>query len=307
MKAFVDWSRTKQVALVLDDDTEKIMTTKEFVDMFGENDEIFMESGYSARLMYSVLDKGARVFRAQSQTIKSLRDELGYPAKNSDIEDSHLIRAAYGKYPELFIEVEKPSDEDRELRRLATQYRQVTRDCARFKNIIQAHEWEFGVEDGYAGAIVSLEQTKKILLKKMRPYIKDDLKKFKTANPDIKGVGIALIAQLLASAHPKNFSSLSRYLAYIGYKARTFYKTFENGKGKGRGQFGRDAHNVVVLMANGAIRAKAECTDKWYYSIKAQFQEDNPTWSNGMCHGKAKNRLGTYILKQIYHSLKEVE
>ena len=346
MKAFVDWARTKQVALVLDDDTEKIMTTKEFVDMFGKNDEIFLESGFSARLMYSVLDKGARVFRGQSQTIKSLREELGYPTKTSDIEDAHLIRATYGKYPELFIEVEKPSNEDRALRRLFTQYRQVTRDVARFKNIIQAHEWEFGVEEGYAGAIISLEQTKKDLLKLMKPYIKDDLKKFKMDNPDIKGVGVALIAQLLAIAHPKNFPSWSCYRAYVGYTARTFYKTFENGKGKGRGQFCRDAHAAVVLMAQGLIRAagislkseglkKEEVEGKaprweyeqikeyietvespipvivmaWnrYYKIKERFHNENPIWSNGMCHGKAQNRLGTEILKQIYHSLKEAE
>jgi len=301
MKYFVDWSRTKQVALVYGE-KEKQTTPKEFVNMFEENDEVYLESGFSSRIIYSLLDRGIKVYRANSASINDFRTDLGFGDKGSDLDDAHLIQAAYEAKPDLFIEMEKPDESDRELRKLYTMYRQITRDITRFKNIISSHNWEYGTEKGYNGAVEVLEVTKKDILKQMIPYIKEDLSSFKEET-GIKGIGPALMAQLLAVAHPKNFSSLSKYLAYVGCKASTFYKTFENGKGSGRGRFNRDASQTGYLMVSGVMRAKDPITEEWYYVIKEKFQKEHPDWSNGICHGKASNRLRTQIMKRIYKSL----
>lgn len=309
-KYFVDWARSKAVMVVDESGNVREMTAKEMITegdkpAFSEGDEIYLETGFSAKVMYRLLDGGCVVHRVPGRKIKELRSGK----EKTDIDDAFLIKQAYEEYPEWFSVVEKPSGSERKLRRLYTMYRQVTRDIVRFKNIAQGHEWEFDIKGdvAYGDAIKNLETLKKDVFKQMKPFVKEELRRFRKLK-GIKGIGPMLLAQLLAIAHPRNFETLSKYLAYCGCKASTFYKEFdpETGKGNGRGKHNWEAKVIGYLMAKCVLRAKDPCLEKWYYGIKERFHEEHPEWSDGICHGKAMNRLRTYIMKEIYDCLKDM-
>jgi len=299
MKYFLDWGRTKQVAVVDENGEEREVIPKNLAFEIG--DEVYLEAGFSSRIIYQLLDEGCAVYRIDASVANGMRTE----SKKSDMEDAHFIRQLYLSNPDTFSALERPSDEDINLRRLYTMYRQVTRDIVRMKNIKSSLKWEYGMA-GYDAAIKSLEQSKREIFSQMRPLIKEDLKRFREIK-GTKGIGPMLLAQLLAVAHPKNFPSLSKFLSYCGCKASTFWKTFEDGEGKGRGRHNWDAKIIGYLLASSVLKQQDPCLKEWYYDIKEQFQTDHPDWSKGKCHGKAMNRLRTFLMKEIYHCLKNNE
>lgn len=294
MKYFLDWARTKDVAMVAEDGSEQLVMVKQLT--FEEGDEIYIESGFSNRVIEDLMVQGCTVYCIDAHTASEHRTE----EKKSDIEDARWLHILYSNQPDLFVQVQPLSDEDRELKRLYAMYRQVTRDIVRFKNIRTSMQWEHG-KTAYGAAIADLGVFKKEIFKEMKPLIKDDLKKVRELG--IKGIGPMLFAQLMAVAHPKNFSSKSKYLAYCGCKARTFYKTFENGVGRGRGRFNRNAAMIGYLIADAVIRATDPKYYQFYLEVKEKFKQDNPEWPNGVCHGKAKNRLRTMLMKEVYQCL----
>lgn len=359
---FIDWSRSKNVVVIDEDGNVRRMTTKEMTTKktktkegkvkkptFDVDDELYMETGFSGKIMYRLLDEGCIIYRIPGQLVSDVRGER----EKTDEGDAGYIKETWELYTDRCIgfRLKKPTPDERKLRRLYTMYRQVTRDIVRFTNIVKSQEWEYGIKGKsvYEGNIEDLDVLKKTIFEEMKPLIKEELRRFKKLK-GIKGIAAMTMAQLLAIAHPKNFKTKSKYLAYVGCKARTFYKKFnsETGIGEGRGRHNWEAKIVGVIMANNVMRHSAgvikkelgipskgkdkrsataddvreyisriegrgdevdatiRILQKWYYNIKERFHNENPEWSDGICHGKARNRLRTYIMKEIYDCLKDM-
>jgi len=297
MKRFIDWSRTKQVVVVDEKGNAEQVSVKKF--KIPEGAEVYLEAGFSMRLIMKMMDQGCVIYRTLGQNIAEFRGEK----EKTDMGDAQLIREAYLQNPDMFKKVERPSELEFRLHSLMTQYRQVTKDVASFKNRIKAIEWEYG-EVVYKGILGTLESLQKEIFKQIEPLIAVEYDKLK----HIKGLGPKTLAKLLASAHPRDFLSLSAYLAYCGCKASSFYKRFEvgqeNGKNKGRGRFSRQAKSAIWFASKGVLMAK----DEKYYPLYKKVRTDLESRGiEKLVHTKALNRVQTFLLKEIYHEVHGVE
>jgi hypothetical protein len=208
--------------------------------------------------------------------------------EKSDELDVVLIRQLALERPDSFRELAEPEYRDLQLRFLMDKYVHFMQDCVRFQLRQKAYEREFGEEPAYGEILFILERMKKDALGEVQPYMKEDLRKVE----DIKGVGLRFLAGLLAVAHPKRFPTLSRYLAYCGYKQSSWRE--------GSNKYSRVAKTLAWQMTKSMIMAK----DPQFYSLYLKIKEDlhakNPDYPKGKIDGMARNRVSTFLLKELY-------
>ena len=154
------------------------------------------------------------------------------------------------------------------------QYDEITKLIVMKQNWLRFHEADFGVVPDI-GLEYSLK-LKKNILEDVEEMIKEELKKVK----HIKGVGVRYLAGILAYAHPNRFPSLRKFLFYCGY-------TEASNKLK---KYSRRIKPIINQAVKNLIMHK----DKKYYSLYLKFKQDLGN------HYKAINRVGTYLLKEIY-------
>jgi len=308
MKHFIDWARTKNVAII-NSNCEHEISIKKLLDFFRKGDHIFCESGFSHKLIYKILDKGCTVSLILAKEAHDLREEFNSP-KESDMGDAKLLQSIYLQYPEKFILQQKPSDEELELISLVTRYRQINKDKTRFSNISQAIEWESGISQ-FQDIIKILDNMKREMNKKLSqsPLLKKSLKKLRKGS-SIKGVGVIMLSILLATANPNRFVSQSKFLSYCKCKQSS----------RSSNKYDRLAVYAGVNMVDGAIKAigkplrnaglkkevdeegkelpwsttqideyirimEEQCLEpdghilimrKWYFGIKERLKQENP-------------------------------
>lgn len=256
------------------------------VEDLPDNCEVFLEEGAPKNsILYRLLEKGCKIYLVPGVEVKKFRDELG--VEKSDENDPVIIAKLWLSKPKLFRPFTKPEKEEVRFNYLMRKYLRVTKDLARMKNRAKAYEREFGSSEAYKEIIKILEKEKQKVLKEVKPLIAKELEIAK----DMKGVDIALMARLLASAHPKNFPTLSRYLLYCGYKEWSKKHTK---------RYNREAHTVAWLMASNLIMKKDSKFYPLYLKIKEDLRQKYPDYTNGKIHGMAMNRLATFVLKHIY-------
>lgn len=292
----MDWARKKKIAFATEDGkVEKVAIKK--LD-FPKGTEIYVEAGFSTRILMRLMEKGCKVFRIGGKAISDFRGE----GKKTDEGDAELIHKVYLQTPKAFTEIEKPTKSEFKLHRLMAKYRQVTKDVASFKNRVQAMEWEYGKET-YGDVVARLEKLQDETFKRIEPIVEYEYRKLK----HIKGLGPKTLAKLLASAHPRDFESLSAYLAYCGCKASSFYKKFEDGKGKGRGEFSRNAKSAIWFIAKSCMTLGKKERTKYYCMYEKLRKDLEARGLKKLIHTKALNRLQTFLLKEIYHTVKDIE
>jgi len=138
-----------------------------------------------------------------------------------------------------------------------------------------------------------IEKEKRKIMKETKGMLKEELAKVK----HIKGMGAVLLAKLLAYAHPSRFPSLRKYLVYCGYKQAA----------KVTGRYNRRVCGLVRQMVNSVIRYKDQNYYSLYLKIKKDLAERHPDYSKAKIDGMARNRVGTFLLKEIYKIFKENE
>jgi len=162
------------------------------------------------------------------------------------------------------------------------QYDKLVKLSVMLQNWRTSYEREFGQNPIHVG-LEQIDNKKKEMLANIEKIIKNDLKKIK----HIKGLGIRYLAGLLAYAHPERFRTLHKFLLYCGYK----------------GSFPRYNRKVKSIVNRIAIHL-IMCKDKHYYplylKIKKDLKKRFPTYKKGKIDGMAKNRLGTFLLKEVY-------
>ena len=171
-----------------------------------------------------------------------------------------------------------------ELSKKMREYDAITKLIVIMKNWTKSYEKNFGGHPTI-GLENALELKKKLyreielIVYKERPKIKH-----------IKGFGSRYLAGILAYAHPNRFPSLRKFLAYCGYKKSV----------KVTGRYSRKACSLINQTVKGLIMHK----DKHYYALYLKIKNDLnkrfPTYTKGKIDGMAKNRVGTFLLKEVY-------
>jgi hypothetical protein len=135
-----------------------------------------------------------------------------------------------------------------------------------------------------------LKREKEKIMSNIRDMIKDDLKKV----AHIKGFHPAYLAEILAFAHPNRFPSLRKFLVYCGYK--------ESAKVTGR--YNRKIHGLIRRLTDEVIMHKDEKYYDLYLKIKEQLARQYPNSSKAEIDGKTRNRVATFLLKEVYNIFK---
>lgn len=282
---FIDWAVAKPHVVLIGNDEESTVNIKSINTLDSLLPfKAYLETGCPHHFLYELIEKGCKVYLCDCRLAKALRDE----EKKSDEADVHFIRELWRKNPTLFHELSIPEAKDLQVNFLMKRYLHFMNDCARFKRRQKSYLHEFGENETYSEIIIILEKKKKEALKKVKPLLKDELKKVE----DIHGVGPTLLAGLLATAHPKRFSTLSKYLGYCGYKG----SSWQNGKGK----YNRVAKSLAWQMTRCVIMHKDSRFYPLYLKIKEDLRKKNPDYAKCKIHGMAKNRVATFILKELY-------
>lgn len=287
---FVDWGVTKPHTVLIGNKEEPYRGLKPIWPIASLVPfRAFMEAGCPHHLLYELIEKGCEIYVCDPKLVKALRG----PEEKSDENDVHFIHELWLKDPDVFHKLSLPERRDIQVNFMMKRYLHFMKDCARFKNREKAYLREFGENQAYSNILEILEGKKKEALKKVKPLLKDELRKVE----DIKGVGLRLLAGLLASAHPKRFSTLSKYLAYCGYKS----SSWQNGRGK----FNRIAKTLAWQMTKNVIMQKDAKFYPLYLKIKENLRLKNPEGSKGKIDGMARNRVSTFILKELYSRFSE--
>lgn len=173
---------------------------------------------------------------------------------------------------------------DNPLSRKMRQYDALTKLIVSMKNWRIAFEKDFG-ESPEMG-LVNIEQRKKQIMKQIENTVRPERQRTK----HIKGFGARYLAGILAYAHPKRFPSLRKFLFYCGY-------TQASQKLK---RYNRKIKPIVYELSRQVIMNK----DKKYYPLYIKFKNDlrqkHPNKNKKAIDQMSRNRLGTYLLKEVY-------
>ena len=169
------------------------------------------------------------------------------------------------------------------------QYEKLVQVSVALKNWLRAYKRDFD-ENPIEIPLGNLEKKKKQILKEILVLIRDDLKKVK----HIKGVGVRYLAGLLAYAHPERFSNLHKFLHYCGRK----------GSSRISKKYNHKVSSLVHQMTTEAVIHKDQKYYPLYKKIKEDLKTKHPTYSKIKIHSMALNRIGTFLLKEIYSLFK---
>lgn len=294
MKVFIDWSIKKGYLVLADDNEEEKIQNFKTLDFVPET-EVYIESGCPKKALYDVIENGCHVFISQSKETERLRSKL--KLKKTDENDVKVLQLLYKKNPLLFVKLQKPEVSEIKLKYLMGKYEVLTKIIIGFKNRTRFAEKEFGTFNFLKPQIKVLEKEKFNLIKIVKPLITKE-----ESLISIKGIGTTLIARLLGQKHPKHFLTLSRWLAYCGYKGHVL-KRNQKGKGK-RPNYTIKA--ILYLMAESTMKHRTPIYRELYDKCKKKYQKKNLDWTKGHVHGKALNVVATFIAKEFWQKFHEV-
>jgi transposase len=172
-----------------------------------------------------------------------------------------------------------------ELSLLVRQYDYLTKMSVAIENYLSAFKREFGVNPIKVDTS-ELEAKRRELVKQINELVKSNAEK----TQHLKGVGGLLLAKLLAYAHPKRFPSLRKFLAYCGYKQ----SSAETGR------YNRKAKKTVKLMVDTLIMNKDDFYYPLYELIRCDLEKKHPEYPRHKIDGMTRNRVGTFLLKELY-------
>lgn len=281
---YIDWGIAKpHVVLIGQDDSPEKLESRTILESLAPFNA-FLEAGCPHYFVYQLIEKGCEIYVCDSKDIIPLRGGT----EKSDESDVLFIRALRIEHPDRFRKLSIPERRDTQLKFLMKKYVHFMMDCVRFKHRQSSYEREFGETQTYVEVLNLLEKKKKETLMEVKPLLKDDLEKVS----DINGLGLRFLAGLLAVAHPKRFSTLSRYLAYCGYKESSWLK--------GKGKYNRDAKTIAWQITKSIILHKDPRFYSLYLKLKQDLRTRYPNYSKAQIHGMAINRTSTFLLKELY-------
>lgn len=295
MKVFIDWSIKKGYLVLADNNGQNEIKNFETLNFVPET-EVYIESGCPKFLLYTLIDKDCKIFVVQGKETARLRSHLKH--EKTDENDVKVLQLLYKENSLLFVEIQKPNINEIKLKYLMGKYEILTKILTGFKNQSKSAEKEYGSFDFLKLHIKDLEKEKLKIIKSVQPLISTEMSKI-----SIRGINTTLIARLLSQKHPKYFSTLSRWLAYCGYKG---YMLKRNQKGKGK-RPNYTLKSILYLMATQTIKCKDPNYSKLYYQCKEKIAKEHLDWIKGKIHGKVLNIVATFIAKEFWKKLHKIE
>lgn len=281
---FVDWGTTKPHTVLIGEQEPRVEKLSD-ASLFSLSPfNAFLEAGCPHFFLYTLIQNNCEIYLCDTKAIIPLRQK----ELKTDESDVQLIRQLWLMSPSAFHKLSVPERKDMQIRSVMGQYVHLMTDHVRFKNRETAYQKEFGQSEVYKETVAILDKGKKEALRKVRPLLTDELKKV----DDIQGLGLRFLAGLLAVAHPKRFPTLSKFLSYCGYKSSSWQG--------GRGNYNRMAKTIAWQMSKSVIMHK----DKRFYPLYLQLKKDLsirfPEYRKVKLDGMARNRLSTFLLKELY-------
>ena len=299
---YADWGDTKTWVTLTEESPENIY---------------YIEEGCPLQPLIELMKSGSRIFKIPGTETKRLRKERGL--EKTDEIDVELIRELAKTKPELFKEITSLEKQDLERKFIVGKYRELTQTIVILKNRQTAMEKQFGPSEGFKKAIKDLEADKALQIDAVTPYIQSEM----MALVDIKGLGPAYIAQIVALAHPAKFKTQSGYLKYLGFMDKDL-KNKED-----RGKYNRAAKSVYYNIMTGQMMIRSKYYDmmneikaKEHLKTCSSCYLTKPSWTgkkcksckspdqlmcNGSAHSKAQNKVMTVIAKLLYSRLKDIQ
>lgn len=280
-KVYVDWAVSKPHTVLVNNEISQ-MSDKELLKLSGK--KIFVEKGCPNKILRELKVKGNEIFQIDSKEVFGYRSKLNL--EKSDVNDVMIIREIVQgslndfKKSNLKISI---------LAELMRRYDKIVKISVMLQNQYKAYVREFGDTRGLEQIetfieIFNGEKTK--ILSEARLIISDELGKVK----HIKGLGIRYLSGILAYAHPRKFSSLSKFLAYCGYKNSV----------KISKKYNRTVKSFVSRVVILVVIKKDKRYYPLYKKIKSNLKKRHPTYTKGKVDGMSKNRVATFLLKEIY-------
>lgn len=285
MKIFLDWGITKGHTIALDDGlVYSMVPSKVLLEILSQllPSEIYLETGCPKQELRIFKEFGHSLYEIDAKVVMEFRVK-----EKTDINDALLLKEIYEQKSKLFKEV---SFKEEVLSELMRRYDKITKICVSLKNQYVAYVREYGETEGLetiGNLIDILENNKANLLSQAYPLIQEHLHRL-----NIKGVGVRYLAGILAYAHPSNFRCLSTYLSYCGYKG---------GVGS---KYNRDISSFANRMAVSVIMARDDKFYPFYLEVKERIVRQHPDYTKARINRMSINRLATFLLKEIYWSIK---
>lgn len=290
MKKYIDWGREKEWVVIEDNSLPISLPFKKALEGVNKGDEIYLESGCPKQFLRKILEKEAKIFIVNAKKVKELRDSGNIP--KNDFADCIAIKN-FIDYGNEYREFTWQNFEFEKYKAIYYLYERTTKYIAALKNSAQAYEKEYGESNPtILEGIKTSEKLKKALLRQLVKVFKSELSQFN----DIKGVGERYVVGILLEAHPKNFKTLSRFLIYCGLKS----KESTNGK------FNRQAKALFHQIAVNVVMQKDEKYYPFYKKIKEELKEKHEDWTKGHVDNAAKNRIATFIAKEFYNRIRNI-
>jgi len=177
-----------------------------------------------------------------------------------------------------------------ELTSLCRQYDKINKLIVMFKNWRTSYEKEFG-DSPIDLPLDDLLEKKKALREEILGMNKHREQLFS----HVKGIGGISLARLVAYAHPRRFPTLQRFLIYCGLTG-LFKETMRAN---------RKAKSALYMMANNVITNRDEKYYSLYLKIKKDLKSKYPNDSKGRLEMRVRNRIATFIAKEVWYALKD--
>lgn len=288
MKKYIDWGREKEWVVIEGNSLPFSLPFKKVLEQIEKNNKIYLESGCPKQFLRDILEKEAKIFIVDAKKVKKLRDSENVP--KSDFADCIAIKK-FVDYDNEYREFTWQDFEFERYKSIYYLYERTTKHIVALKNSVQSYKKEYGkTNQTILGAIKTNEKLKKDLLKQLVKAFGFEINIFS----DIKGVGERYVIGILLEAHPKKFRTLSRFLIYCGLKSQ------ETTNGK----FNRQAKMLFHQIAVSIVMQKDEKYYPFYQKIKEELKENHKNWTKGHVDNAAKNRIATFIAKEIYRRIR---
>lgn len=289
MKLYTDWAITKDWFYIKDTEEDVHSATfDEFLLLVTNDTEIFLESGIpKEKFLIPLLEKGAIINIIKSDKIKQKREKQNI--EKTDENDVILIRDYVNNNSRVMLSLHSVDDlHNLKLKLIARQHGKLNIFLTNLKNTEKAYLIEYKDNNRYS-LIPYLEKEKARIEKRLGFIFSSEIAIFS----DIKGIGIVTISNALLFSNPRNFSSVSKYLRYVGFSELTS-KT-ENGKRRINPK-----RTPFYEMAKGTIMAKDDFWYNFYLKIKEELAKKFPDEKPFVINSKAINRISTLLAKEFY-------
>lgn len=289
MKVFVDWARKKE--------KEKLFVEKEgklseaTFNKIGDipiNSDVYIERGCPHYVLWGLIDNQCEIWQIDGKCVKRYRDK--HNLSKDHITDAKIIYKLH-KNGVDFNKLEKPTEDEIEYKKYVKKYQRLTKILTSIKNQQGAYELEFNDAEFLNNFIEKIDKKRDECIGKARNFVSDEIKEVSK----IKGIGKRSVIKFLAEAHPKNFPTLSKYLIYCGRKRVS----------KKSGKYNHQASAYLYQMTMFLIMQKNDRYYPFYKEVKEQIREDHPDYEKGKIDGMARNRVGTFLLKEIYYRVRD--